>query len=84
MVAMTPVTVSPEKFLDAADADFELFAITRPMMVVMVMVTVFMPAFPFCAKYDRPEKNSQRHRQNDAEHDQNVHPFGRHRSGGYG
>jgi len=82
MVAMTPVTVSPEKFLDAADADFELFTITRPMVVVMVMV--FMPGFSFFAKYDRPEKNSQRHRQNDAEHDHNVHPSGRHRSGGYG
>lgn len=80
MVAMTPVTVSPEKFLDAADADFELFTITRPMVVVMV----FAPACSFFAKYDRPEKNSQRHRQNDAEHDHNVHPFGRHRSGGYG
>ncbi len=42
---MTPAPVLPEEFLDAIGAFLELFTIILPMVVVVMVMMVFAPAF---------------------------------------
>ena len=70
---MAPAPALPEEFLDAAGA-FEgwfLFILTRVVMVV-VMMAVFAPAFSVVVQRQHPEKSDKSDRDNDAQHDQNV------------
>jgi hypothetical protein len=68
--APAPAPALPDDLFDVAGGFLEPFAITRLMVVAMMMVLA--PVLFVFAKYKHAEKDNQRHRRNGAKHDQNV------------